>query len=172
MTRTSLPVPLTDGRYWRRLLATCHADKPDGDHELFVFLQGLREHVEECLSQTDRGRYTPEDRGGSAPAPDRVPFYGDLPFDKHTRAILAYGRQAAAPHGHVLSLLIDCADARHGRTYEQQYRGATYKQLAAIAHAACMDRQQHQEWYRVCESLRLSQRHAGYILGRLKKEAA
>ena len=48
MSRTALPVPLTDASYWRRLLATCHPDKDGGDPELFLFLTGLREHVEGC----------------------------------------------------------------------------------------------------------------------------
>jgi hypothetical protein len=110
---------------------------------------------------------------GPEQAPDRVPFDGHLPFDEHTRAILAYGREALhMAHAHVLSLLVDCDDACHGRAYDQQYRGATYKQLAAIAHAAGMSYQQRQEFYKVAESLQLSQRHAGHILGRLKKAAA
>jgi hypothetical protein len=180
LSRTAPPAPLTDGRYWRRLLATCHPDKPGGDHDLFVFLQGLREHVEGCLNPSDRGcgTYT-ADRGGRADrrgseqgAPDRVPFDGSLPFDEHTRAILARRGDFGEPHAHVLGLLIDCADARHGRAFEQQSRGATWKQVAAVAHAVGMSYQQRQEWYKVAVSVQLSQRHCGHILGRLQKKAA
>ncbi len=182
MRRTGPPAPLTDGRYWRRLLATCHPDQTGGDHDLFVFLQGLREHVQECLSpleaEGNAGPYEARrhgdraDRGGPEESSGRVPFDPSIPFDEHTRAILAYSRDIAKPHAHVLGLLIDCADARHGRAYVQQYRGATWKQVAAIAHAARMTYQQRQEFYKVAESVGLSQRHAGYILGRLKNEEA
>jgi hypothetical protein len=158
---------------WRKLLARTHPDA-GGSHELFIWTGALREHVEECLNPSDRGHvgYTPEDRGRADPASDRVPFDGSLPFDEHTRAILTYGREADMAHGHVLALLIDCDDARHGRAFEQQYRGATYKQLAAIAHVVSMSYQQRQDFYKVAESLQLTQRHAGHILGRLKKAAA
>jgi hypothetical protein len=48
MSNTATPATLTDGRYWRRLLAVVHPDRNDGEGDLFLFLQGLREHVEEC----------------------------------------------------------------------------------------------------------------------------
>jgi hypothetical protein len=183
MTRTGPPAPLTDGRYWRRLLATCHPDKPGGDHDLFVFLQGLREHVQECLSLSEaegsagpsasaRHREGRADRGGPEESPSRVPFDAGVDFDERTRAILACRGDLGEPYAHVLGLLANCAGARRGRAYEQQYRGATWKQVAAIAHAAGMNYQQRQEFYKVAESIKLSQRHAGRILGRLKREEA
>jgi hypothetical protein len=52
MSKTALPAPLDSPSYWRRLLATCHPDKPDGDHDLFIFLEGLREHVEVLSEET------------------------------------------------------------------------------------------------------------------------
>jgi hypothetical protein len=54
MSKMALPAPLDSPSYWRRLLATCHPDKPDGDHDLFIFLEGLREHVDGCTSLSDR----------------------------------------------------------------------------------------------------------------------
>jgi hypothetical protein len=64
MSKTALPAPLDSPSYWRRLLATCHPDKPDGDHDLFIFLGGLREHVEGCTSLSDRGHQARADRLG------------------------------------------------------------------------------------------------------------
>jgi hypothetical protein len=46
--RTATPAQLTDKSYWRRLLATCHPDKDEGDHELFLQLPAAREYVEGC----------------------------------------------------------------------------------------------------------------------------
>src|SRR3954453_22982387 len=48
ITPRTLTRPLDDASYWRRLLATVHPDRDGGDAELFVFLTGLKEHVEGC----------------------------------------------------------------------------------------------------------------------------
>ncbi len=74
------------------------------------------------------------------------------------------------PYGDVLSLLKDCRPLEH-LAYEQD-RGASYKRLAAIAHAWGMTKAERIGWYRVAEDLPLSDRHAGHILGRLKGRRA
>jgi hypothetical protein len=51
----------------------------------------------------------------------------------------------------------------------QRRRGASYKQLAAIGHAVEMTKRERVGWYRVCESIPLSDRHAGHILSKLKR---
>lgn len=65
--------------------------------------------------------------------------------------------------------LVDCGVADHGRAYAQQYQGATYRQLGAIAHAAGMSFEDRQEWYAVAESVGLARRHAAHVLNKLKK---
>ena len=58
------------------------------------------------------------------------------------------------------------------RTIRPRHEGATYRTLATIAHAAGMSKEQRVGWYGLCESIPLSQRHAGHIMGRIKREAA
>jgi hypothetical protein len=71
-----------------------------------------------------------------------------------------------------LRLVRDCYEAHDGPLHRMQHEGATYRTLAAIAHAAGMSKDQRVGWYRLCESIPLSQRHAGHIMGRIKREAA
>lgn len=76
------------------------------------------------------------------------------------------------PYHALLRLLANSVPATHGRLQLQERRGATYRQLAAIAYTVGMSYSERLEWYRVAESVPLSQRHAGHILARLKKQAA
>jgi hypothetical protein len=99
----------------------------------------------------------------------RVPFDPGCDFAALTGRALE--RAAAGDeYGQVLALLQDCwplEDLAH-----EQTRGASYKRLAAIAHAWGMTKAERIGWYRVAEDLPLSDRHAGYILARLKRRAA
>jgi hypothetical protein len=51
----------------------------------------------------------------------------------------------------------------------QQQRGASYKQLAYIAHLVDMTKPERQLWYGVAESIPLSDRHAAHIISKLKE---
>src|SRR4051794_19912531 len=62
------------------------------------------------------------------------------------------------------------AVADHGHLHAQQYKGATYRQLCAIAHKASVSYEDRMEWYELAESLGVAQPHASHILGRRKKE--
>jgi hypothetical protein len=75
------------------------------------------------------------------------------------------------PYAGVLRLLEDCVEASPYDTvlYRQQRSGATYKQLAAIAHRAGMSKQERIEFYRIGEFIPLTSRHAGHILARLSR---
>jgi hypothetical protein len=73
-------------------------------------------------------------------------------------------------YGYLLSLLSNCRSLPHMRFEEQ--RGATYGQLAAIVHRVSMDLEEGEEWDSLAESIPLSDRHAGYILRKLKRRAA
>ena len=69
--------------------------------------------------------------------------------------------------------LLDLYPAEHdGPLYDQQRRGATYKQLAAIGHAVGMSGAERAQWYDIARAVPLSQRHAGHILSRSKARAA
>ena len=170
MPRTATAPP-TDARLWRLLLARAHPDV-GGTGELFVWVQGLREAV------ADGGPTRPAcGRCNTAPGspteePDRIPFDADLDPIALARRVAALVQELEYPYSAVLRLLADCVPATHGRPQLQEPRGATYKQLAAIGHRVGMSSAERAQWYDVCRSIPLSQRHAGHILSRLKRCAA
>jgi hypothetical protein len=84
------------------------------------------------------GARSREDRGAPGERAKQIPFDPGVDFEERTRAILRWYRNSPDPYRRVLLLLVDCGAADHGRAYAQQYQGATYRQLAAIAHAADM----------------------------------
>lgn len=165
MSRAATPVPLDDRTMWRKIKAAVHPDRT-GEHEPFLFVAAAEEHFTECRSLRDRGR-GPE-RGADRDRGKRIPFDPGIDFEERTLAILRWYRDAPDPYRRVMILLVDCGAADHGRAYQQQYQGASYRQLAAIAHAAGMDFEQRQEWYAVAESVGLAERHAAHILNKLK----
>jgi hypothetical protein len=61
---------------------------------------------------------------------------------------------------------------QYSGVYRQQFQGATYKSLAAIAYRAGMSARERSGWYRVAEAIPLAQRHAGHILAKLQSRAA
>ena len=155
---------------WRRLVARAHPDA-GGDHELFIWTGAVRDVV---CGLSLRGAANPEaadnpSRRREASTPDepaRVPFDIGLDFAALTGRALEYGGEFAP----VLNLLRDCWPVE-GLAHEQR-RGATYKKLAAIGHAWGMTKAERVRWYRVAESIPLSDRHAGHILAWSKRSAA
>jgi hypothetical protein len=161
---------------WRRLLRRVHPDA-GGDGELFVWVRELQEHVAEDAIEPPRREHIPSRRSTPADS-SRVPYeeaFGEASaFDELTRRALALAgeaRGAPEPHASLLMLLFDCYAASEivGVVYRQQLRGATYRQLAAIGHGVGMSKSERVEWYRICESIPLSQRHATHILDRLQE---
>jgi hypothetical protein len=100
-----------------------------------------------------------------------VPFYPPEEFSELTDHAVGIADEVPPIFGDVLRLLEDCYASEDAPLKGQQERGATYKQLAAIAHSVGMTKPERARWYRVAESIPLSQRHAGHILARLKKAA-
>jgi hypothetical protein len=162
MSRTQTPAP-EDPKMWRRLVARAHPDA-GGDGELFVWANSVREVI--CSGELRAGTWT-----SPAPADDvpRIPYPTGADFGEITRRALERAGVEDV-YGRVLSLLADCEPLEH-LAYEQD-RGASYKRLAAIAHAWGMTKAERVGWYRVAEDLSLSDRHAGHILAKLKKRAA
>jgi hypothetical protein len=111
---------------------------------------------------------------------DQVPF--EEAFDKAlsfthlTEQALGLAENAALDPAHaaLLRLLADCREMGTAERvlYRQQAEGATYKTLAAIAYKAGLSTSQRVQWYRVAESVPLSQRHAGHIISRMAKPEA
>lgn len=171
MARTQTAPP-TDARLWRLILARCHPDA-GGNEEVFVFAQGVREAVTTGpASPRQLCERCPSAPTGPAEDTARIPFDADLDPVALSRRALALVDELEHPYSAVLWLLANCALATHGRPQLQERRGASYKQLAAIAYAVGMSYPERLKWYKVAESVPLSQRHAGHILGRLKSWAA
>jgi hypothetical protein len=179
--RTSPLVALDDRSYWRRLLATVHPDRNDGDRELFVFLTALREHVEECgegpsprLHRT--GPYWTGGEDDRTGGPERIPFDEQLGYVDEflvlTHRALSIRKREEEPYRSLLALLLDCPATDHGRRAERQCRGASYKQLAAIGHMVPLNKAERCRWYEIARSVPLSDAHASHILGELKRQAA
>jgi hypothetical protein len=171
VTRTPT-LPPDDKQMWRRLLARVHPDA-GGAHELFIWTSSVRDEVCGEGTKNVAGRTFTERREQSEPAgsgPDRIPFDTQESFDLLTRRIL--NLEFDEPYASLIMLLADCHSSQESTLYRQQYRGATYKQLAYVAHLAGMSQAERTRWYRITESLPLSQRHAGHILKALQAPAA
>ncbi len=80
---------------------------------------------------------------------------------------LEISHEVGEPYAAVLGLLVDLPAHCHGRAAPRQSRGARYKQLARIAHTLGWSSEQRSRWYRVAESVPLSDAHASHIIARI-----
>lgn len=166
MTRTPT-LPITDRGMWRRLLSRADPDA-GGDHE-FIWTGAVRDLV--CDSRVPPwGVNSTEARSDEQPA--RVPFDSYADFAVQTDRAVSMASAVAEPFAYLLRQVADCYPASEGPLYDQQRLGASYKSLAAIGHAVGMAKGERRLWYRLSESIPLSQRHAGHLLSRLKRRAA
>jgi len=171
----ALTSPPTDKGMWRRLLKIAHPDT-GGDHDLFIWAQALYEYVAGDVYEEP----PPHIHRQPPPHPttgDRLDFEEALSyssFTELTRFAVAFASEVGGPYASVLRLLADCVEFTDCTSplYRQQYEGATYKSLAAIAYKALMTTEERYGWYRVAEAIPLSQRHAGHILSKLQRQAA
>jgi len=171
--RTKAP-SLKDRSYWRRLLATVHPDR-GGDHELFVFLQALKEHVEECAGGSVSKLCSSRHRDRSDKQ-DRIPYDEALGYiDEHTmltHRALSIAETVEEPFCGVLRLLVDYDNIEHGRRALKQCRGATWRQAGYIAHLSGVSKAERLRWYELCRSIPLSEALASHLINRLKIEVA
>ena len=176
MTRTPT-LPLDDRGMWRRLVRRTHPDV-GGDHELFIWTVATRDAF--CSgefggkvprSERREGRSRRRETSTSSAA-DRVPFDQLADFELLTDRAVAMAAAVAEPYAYLLRQVADCYPAESGSLYDQQCKGATYKTLAAIGYQVGMSKAERVQWYRIAEDVPLSQRHAGHILSRLKRQAA
>ncbi|MDP9477482.1 MAG: hypothetical protein M3R38_17660 [Actinomycetota bacterium] len=176
MARTPTLPPDHPGM-WRRLVARTHPDA-GGDHELFIWTGAVRDVV--CgLSLRAGASPKAEDNPSRRREPSaseelaRVPFDPSADFAALTARALAMAEEVGGVHGALLELLFDCeAPPSTTGAGEAEQRGASYKKLAAMGHMVGMTKAERGRWYRVAEAVPLSDRHAGHILGRLKRKAA
>jgi hypothetical protein len=152
---------------WRRLLARVHPDA-GGSHELYVWTGALRDLVFDGLST---GQHAPRRDGPGREDPARVPYeaaFGDAgSFAELTRQAVDLAGEVPEVCARLLRLLVDCREALDGPLARQQHLGASYRQLAYVAHLAGMTPGERRAWYRVAERVPLSQRHAGHLVERL-----
>ncbi len=166
MTHTPT-LPTDDAKMWRRLIARTHPDA-GGSHELFIWTGAVRDLVCGPIAEPP-ARSRPGSATNPTSGPDRVPWSGAYDFREVTRTALRYA-SLGEPYSPLLALLADCRPLE--RLSAQQNRGASYKQLAAVAHAWGMTKRERVAWYGVAEDLALTDRHASHLLGRLKRRAA
>jgi hypothetical protein len=176
MARTLAAAP-TDRSMWRRLLRIVHPDT-GGDEDLFIWTRNVQEHV--CGSEPvyETPRYQPRPAPHYSPSEARIDYTEAFEkaqnFDDLTRQARLLANHVPEVYARLLRLLSDCYAAYEyeGAAYKMQHQGATYKSLAAVAHRAGMSKEERIRWYRICESIPLSQRHAGHIIGGLQRAAA
>ena len=170
MTRT-LTKPPNDRTMWRRLKARVHPDA-GGSHEDFIWVSHLEEL--ECSGLPKAEPVTPPPRQSEPQPTDtkpRVKFTPGHDFEELTNhALRIESANEHSVYSYLLSLLADCRSLPHMHAEEQ--RGASYRRLAAIGHLVGMDLEERREWYALADSIPLTDRHAGHILGQLKRQAA
>jgi hypothetical protein len=166
MSRTITKKP-DDKTMWRKLLSRAHPDA-GGTDELFVWANDVRERV--CAGSLPKARPEPRYEPRPYEPPARVPYPTDyLDFAALTRAaVQVVAEEVGEPYAGLLKMLADCEP-----TIEQtgHLRGASYKQLALIAHTVGMTKEQRKEWYRVAEGVPLSELHAGHLIAKLTEES-
>ncbi len=174
MSRTPT-LPPTDKSMWRKLIARAHPDT-GGDHELFIWTRAAMEAIcssftapEQQASPGPRPESHPRREWPSAEEADRVPFDREASFAELTRRAVAMVDGEPLAYARLLRLLYDCHPSPMHEV--QQQRGGTYRQLAAAGHLVGMDKRERVGWYRLAESIPLSDRHAGHILSRLKEKS-
>jgi hypothetical protein len=167
MTRTPT-LPLDDKSMWRRVIARTHPDA-GGSHELCVWIQAVRDVI--CDGGFWLELKQDHHQQPTSSTTDRVPFDAFAYFEVLTDRAVAMADAVAEPYGYLLRQLADCYPAQDGSLYDQQRRGASYKRLAAIGYQVGMSKEERIGWYRVAETVPLSDRHAGHILSRLKRAA-
>ena len=169
MTRTPT-LPFDDRSMWRRLVGRSHPDA-GGDHELFIWTVATRDAI--CGGEFEAEIPRVERRAPSTQGTgERVPFDEDASLEVLTDRALSMAEAVAEPFGFLLRQVADCEPAEDKPLRDQQRRGASFKTLTAIGHRVGMTKAECIQWYRIAESVPLSQRHAEHILSRLKRRAA
>ncbi len=118
-------------------------------------------HIRRRLREPPR-RWTPSPR-------ERVPFEQGADFEELTARALRLAGVVPEPHAGLLALLRGCQPGVSTRLRHWERRGASFRQLAAIAHRPGLSYLQRMEWYGIARSVPLSDRHAQHILDRLNE---
>lgn len=141
MARTATPAP-TDKTMWRKLLRVVHPDV-GGDPDLFIWTRELEERVAGGL-----GKNPTASRRRPAPPPPstpRIPFPERADFDALTKRALIMADELPTDFARLLFMLRDCKPFEGNE--DAMYRGASYKQLALVAHKAGLSKDERSRWY-------------------------
>jgi len=178
--RRILTKPLNGKSMWRRKALTRAHHDGGGEHDLFVWIQAVRDAM--CngggtAAEHHPPRREPRSEPPSKPEPKivhedgRVPFPEVADFEQLTaKALEVAGRDPSDAIARILVLLDGCVSLPS--LYREESRGATYRQCAYAARLSGLSYEQRQAWYRACEFVPLSQRHLGHLIQRLKEEGA
>ena len=102
------------------------------------------------------------------PGPEeRVPFTPEATFEELTARALRIADLVPEPYAGVFALLEGCGPAVSAHVKRSEKRGASWRQLCAIAHRSGFTFEQRQEWYRVAAGVPLSDAHARHVLEHL-----
>lgn len=159
MSRTAT-APLQDKKMWRKLLRVVHPDT-HGDAELFVWARELEDRV---VNQGLGDRPTSTRRSPAPPPPStpRIPFDERADFDQLTRRALLMADELPEVFARLLYALRDSDPSDLNETSME--RGASFKQLAFIAHRAGMSKDERVRWYEIAKDVPLAEGHAGHLI--------
>lgn len=164
MARTATPAP-TDKRMWRKVYRLAHPDT-GGDEAVFIWLRELEQRVAGGLGEgptTTRRRPTPP-----PPTTPRIPYPEFPDFDALTRRALLMADELAPVFAKLLYALRDIDPFDLNETSME--RGASFKQLALIAHKAGMSKEERVRWYEIAKDVPLAEAHAGYLIVHLNHQ--
>lgn len=160
------------------MLRLAHPDH-GGEHDLFVWVQALREHVagdyiEDARTTYQRREPPPHPTSGAGDRLDFTDAREHPSFEDLTAHAVSMAASVDEPYAGLLRTLASCYPASEADTalYRAQHVGATWKQAAYIAHLVGMSAEQRRAWYGICEEMPLSQRHAGHLIAELQARAA
>jgi hypothetical protein len=160
MTPRTPALPPTEPAMWRKLLARTHPDA-GGEHELFVWATALKDHVFSNGSGPGQSGFREERQQSSRPDPAAcVPYdprLGEIHDEVIARAIELAEEDAPALCLALIYLLRDCGHPTTEHQADQERRGASYS----------MSKRDRVAWYRFAESIPMSMRMAGHIMGRM-----
>jgi hypothetical protein len=151
-----------------------------GDHSLFVWVSALRDHVAGDEAEYETSAYQRREPSEATPHyptsgshSERLDYsaaYQFASFEDLSARTVSMAATVGEPYGSLLRMLGSCypAGVDDVAGYRAQHVGASYRQLAYIAHLAGMTGAERSRWYRIAESVPLSQRHAGHLIKELQ----
>jgi hypothetical protein len=169
MSPHTVRAPVYDREHWNRLLRLCHP-KGAGDEDLFLWAKGVYDFV-----TSDEPEPAPREQPKHKKSTDRVDFSGvEERFSSHADLVehaLEVAYSIEEPFHSMLSGLEDLEPAPRGdlQLLRAEQQGCTFKQAAYAAHLANLSKKHRMDFYKLCQSLPMSQRMCGHIIKRLQE---